>query len=238
MGMSIIPSLGLSKTQVSGVVVAAIIAASVGIAAMGVLTYFRKVEPLKTWLVPYTHTSQYGGIFLYSNVIWGVLWVGLFFALRKRQNMGNLRTWLIFFLVCLGIGTGFAEASLDWSLLPTVMQLGNTSPEPALTSGPISNEIHVSLLQGSSIQGNPAYEPSAVTVNKDSVITWENIDTAPHTVTSGNGMDDTESGKLFDSGSIGSGQKFSLSASLLGQAGNYQYYCVVHPFMKGEIIVQ
>ena len=38
--------------------VAAIIAASIGIAAMGVMTYMRKTETLKTWLVPYVPTAQ------------------------------------------------------------------------------------------------------------------------------------------------------------------------------------
>src|SRR5919106_1245810 len=76
--LSLIPSLKLSTTQVSGAVVAAIIAASIGLVALGILTYFRTVEPLKTWLVPYAPASQYGGIFLYTKVIWGILWVGLF----------------------------------------------------------------------------------------------------------------------------------------------------------------
>ena len=207
---------------------------------MGVMTYMRKTEPLKTWLVPYVPTAQYGGIFLYSNVIWGMLWVGLFFALRRKQELGNLRTWLTFFLILLGVGTGFAVASLDWSQLPVVMQLGGGEQEVVDTStaGGQLDELQVKILEGSSIQGNPGYEPTSVQATKDSLITWINADAAPHTVTSGVGADDPKSGMLFDSGSLGQGQKFGMPTSQLGVTGNFDYFCIVHPFMKGMISIQ
>jgi plastocyanin len=234
--MSRLPSLGLSKTQVSGAVVAAMIAASIALVALGVLTYLRKTEPLETWLVPYTPTAQYGGIFLYSNVIWGVMWVGLFFALRQRQNVGTLRSWLVFFLASLGVGSGLAMASLDWSQMSTIMQLGGGGGSET-TTATTGSEIPVQILEGSSIKGNPSYEPSTAKVSKGDVIAWVNADTAPHTVTSGTGADDPESGKRFDSGSLGKGQKFSIPADNLG-TDNFDYYCIVHPFMKGSVTVQ
>jgi plastocyanin len=240
---SLIPSLNLSATQVSGAVVAAIIAASIGLVAIGILTYFRQVEPLKTWLVPYEPTAQYGGIFLYTKVIWGILWIGLFFALRHRQKMGTLRTWLLFFFISLGIGTALAVASLDWSQLPTVMQFGGEQSETTseISTGSImADEISINILEGSSIQGNPSYEPYNVVINKDDLVTWANVDTAPHTVTSGTGLDDPQSGKLFDSSSLGQGQKFSIPAERFIEEGqqpgtSLDYYCTVHPFMKGKI---
>jgi plastocyanin len=241
---SLIPSLHLSTTQVSGVVVAAIIAASIGLVAIGVLTYIRKVEPFKTWLVPYAPAAQYGGIFLYTKVIWGIVWIGLFFALRHRQNMGTIRRWLLFFLISLGVGTALAVASLDWSQLPTVMQLSSTESQitrETSTRTIITDEISIEIPEGSSIQGNPSYEPYSVVINRDDLVTWVNADTAPHTVTSGAGLDDAESGKLFDSGSLGQGQKFSIRAEQLleQEAGtSFDYYCTVHPFMKGKITVR
>jgi plastocyanin len=245
--LSLIPSLNLSSTQVSGAVAAAIIAASIGLVAIGVLTYIRDEEPFKTWLVLYTPTAQYGGIFLYGNVIWGMLWAGLFLALRHKQNMGTLRTWLLFFLISLGVGMVLAEASLDWSQLATVMQLGSresqiTTETTSSTAQVTNNEIFIKILEGSSIQGNPSYEPYKVAVNKDEddLITWINADTAPHTVTSGVSIDDAESGKLFDSGSLGQGQKFGIHAKQLGEEPNtnFDYYCTVHPFMKGKITIR
>ena len=242
---SLKPSLNLSTTQVSGAVVAAIIAASIALAAVGVLTYFRKVEPLKTWLVPYVPAAQYGGIFLYTKVIWGILWVGLFFALRHRQKMGNMRTWLLFFLISLGIGTALSVASLDWSQLPTVMQLGGTESQITreTSAGTImADEISIEILEGSSVPDNPSYEPYSLMISRDDLVTWVNADSAPHTVTSGTGLDDPQSGKLFDSGSLGQGQKFSIPAEQLVEevpAGTtLDYYCTVHPFMKGKITIQ
>jgi plastocyanin len=242
---SLKPSLNLSTTQVSGAVVAAIIAASIALAAVGVLTYFRKVEPLKTWLVPYLPAAQYGGIFLYTKVIWGILWAGLFLALRQRQRMGNMRTWLLFFLISLGIGTALSVASLDWSELPTVMQLGGTESQIARETSAgtiIADEISIEILEGSSVPDNPSYEPYSLMISRDDLVTWVNADSAPHTVTSGTGLDDPESGKLFDSGSIGQGQKFSMPAEQLVEevpAGTpLDYYCTVHPFMKGKITIQ
>jgi plastocyanin len=202
------------------------------------------VEPFKTWLVPYVPAAQYGGILLYTKVIWGIVWVGLFFALRHRQTMGTMRTWLLFFLISLGVGTALAVASLDWSQLTTIMQLSSNESQitrETTTATTIMNEISIEILEGSSIQGNPSYEPYSVVVNKDDLITWVNADTAPHTVTSGAGIDDVDSSKLFDSGSLGQGQKFSISAEQLveEQAGaNFDYYCTVHPFMKGKLTVQ
>jgi plastocyanin len=243
---SLKPSLNLSSTQVSGAVVAAIIAASIALAAVGVLTYFRKVEPLKTWLVPYLPAAQYGGIFLYTKVIWGILWVGLFLALRQRQRMGNMRTWLLFFLISLGIGTALSVASLDWSELPTVMQLGGgTESQIARETSAgtlIADEISIEILEGSSVPDNPSYEPYSLMISRDDLVTWVNADSAPHTVTSGTGLDDPQSGKLFDSGSLGQGQKFSMPAEQLVEeipAGAIlDYYCTVHPFMKGKITIQ
>jgi plastocyanin len=211
---SLIPSLNLSATQVSGVVV-----------------------------VPYTPTAQYGGIFLYSKVMWGIGWVGLFFALRHRHDMGTIRTWLLFFLISLGVGTMLAVASLDWSQLTTVMQLSSNESQitrETPTGTTIMNEISIKIPEGSSIQGNPSYEPYSVVVNKDDLITWVNADTAPHTVTSGAGIDDVDSGKFFDSGSLGQGQKLSISAEQLVEeegGANFDYYCTVHPFMKGKLTV-
>ncbi|MDQ4012310.1 MAG: hypothetical protein M3114_08245 [Thermoproteota archaeon] len=117
--------LGLSRTKVSGAVAAAVIAASIGLIAIGVLSYIRADEPFKTWLVVYTPASQFGGIFLYSKAIWAATWIGMFFALRHKQNTGTLKTWLIVFLISLTIGTILVLASLDWSLLPTVLEQGS-----------------------------------------------------------------------------------------------------------------
>ncbi len=57
-------------------------------------------------------------------------------------------------------------------------------------------------------------------------VTWVNKDTVTHTVT-------TNGTSLFDHTlSIGDTYSFKFT-----QVGTYQYYCTIHPFMKGTIIV-
>jgi len=63
-------------------------------------------------------------------------------------------------------------------------------------------------------------------------IIWKNADSASHTVTSGTvseGPDD-----LFDSNLFGPGKSFSHKFS---EVGFYPFYCLVHPWMEGAIVV-
>lgn len=63
-------------------------------------------------------------------------------------------------------------------------------------------------------------------------VNWENADTVTHTVTSGT-VDAGPDG-IFDTGLFPPGQSFRYTFEELG---NYPYYCVVHPWMVGEVIV-
>ena len=58
-----------------------------------------------------------------------------------------------------------------------------------------SQVVTVKILEGSSVQGNPDYDPDAATASSDALITWVNEDTTLHTATSGTGPDDAESGQ-------------------------------------------
>ena len=63
-------------------------------------------------------------------------------------------------------------------------------------------------------------------------ITWKNADTAAHTVTSGTARDGPDD--VFDSGLFGPGKSFSYEFT---EEGNYPYFCLIHPWMEGTIIV-
>ena len=77
------------------------------------------------------------------------------------------------------------------------------------------------------------FVPSKITVDVGSEVTWSNDDSAAHTVTSG----DLKAGPdgEFDSGLFVSGKTFSHTFE---NEGEFAYYCMVHPWMKGTIIVQ
>lgn len=94
----------------------------------------------------------------------------------------------------------------------------------------------LTILQSSSVQGNPDYSPDPLVVTKGDRITVTNKDTVPHSVTRGFGVNDPNSGKGFDTSIITPGQSANILTINLGQ-GAHPYYCTVHPFMKGLLIV-
>lgn len=83
------------------------------------------------------------------------------------------------------------------------------------------------------INGDRSYSPNPITIEKGQTITWYNGDSISHTVTSGQ-ADDEDEGKDFDSKAIIPNQSFSLE---FDDSGDYQYYCIYHPSMVGEIVV-
>ena len=99
-----------------------------------------------------------------------------------------------------------------------------------------STSTSVSIAKGSSSPGcdttNSCYDPSSTSVSVGGTITWKNGDTASHTVTSGTPTDGPD-GK-FDSSLFGPGKTFS---NKFDTAGTYNYFCMVHPWMKGTVTV-
>ena len=72
-----------------------------------------------------------------------------------------------------------------------------------------------------------------ITIPPNDIIRWQNGDTAAHTVTSGN-IEDGPDG-LFDSGLFGPGKEFQYQ---FAEEGEYEYFCIVHPWMDGVITVK
>jgi len=95
----------------------------------------------------------------------------------------------------------------------------------------------LTILEGSSIQGSPDYDPDDLTVAAGSEVTVTNDDTLPHTVTSGTGPQDPNSAQSFDTSLINGGESATLSLAQVA-AGQYDYYCMVHPYMTGKLVVQ
>ena len=94
---------------------------------------------------------------------------------------------------------------------------------------PPANVINATILAGSSAQGNPDYDPDALSVNQGDGVEWTNEDNVPHTVTS-------KVEGLFDSSLINAGDKWLLDTAELDPA-EYEYYCFVHPHMAGTLTV-
>jgi aldose sugar dehydrogenase len=84
------------------------------------------------------------------------------------------------------------------------------------------------------ISGDNSYAPNPIIINSGETITWYNADTVSHTATSGSDSDPDE-GQLFDSDAILSKQAFTLK---FDNGGTFNYYCIYHPSMVGEIVVK
>jgi plastocyanin len=79
---------------------------------------------------------------------------------------------------------------------------------------------------------NSCYDPFAVYVDVHKKVTWKNLDSYSHTVTSGTPEDGPD--EVFDSGILGSYRYFSHT---FYESGIYDYYCTLHPWMQGMIAV-
>ena len=81
-----------------------------------------------------------------------------------------------------------------------------------------------------------AFEPATITISKGDTVTWTVNQSIgePHSVTSGTQQD---AGKIFDSGINlkDNGQSFQFTFK---EAGEFTYFCVVHPTeMTGKVVV-
>ncbi len=84
----------------------------------------------------------------------------------------------------------------------------------------------ITIVQGAASPKNAQfYVPASYTVKAGTTFTWVNKDGAAHTSVGSN---------LFDSGNVDAGGTYKFTFT---QPGTYQYYCTLHPWMKGTIIV-
>ncbi len=104
---------------------------------------------------------------------------------------------------------------------------GSSSSNTAATST-------ISISKGSQNADNSQfYVPADIKVKAGETLTWNNEDTAIHTATSG--KDATPDGK-FDTSLISPAQS-SKPQTMPNEPGEYSYFCTLHPWMTGTVIV-
>ena len=79
---------------------------------------------------------------------------------------------------------------------------------------------------------NACYLPEDITINAGDTVKWDNVDTAAHTVTGGSPADGPSG--AFDSSLLMAGMPYSFT---FDDAGYYDYFCMVHPWMIGSVTV-
>jgi plastocyanin len=103
------------------------------------------------------------------------------------------------------------------------------------TNGTLSGHNKVSILPD--VPADRSFSPNAINVKIGDTLTWTNYDVMPHTVTAGTGPTDPNKGKEFDSGlstPLMPGKTFSHRFT---RAGEFPYFCQLHPAMGGTITV-
>jgi len=137
------------------------------------------------------------------------------------------------------------EATISYSVSATV------TPGQTMEVEEIHEEIHEETMMeetaepqthvvdvpiGTSVPGceetNACYTPADITINAGDTVEWDNVDTAAHTVTSGSPAEGPSG--VFDSSLLMASATYAFTFE---DAGNYDYFCMVHPWMVGTVSV-
>jgi quinohemoprotein ethanol dehydrogenase len=103
---------------------------------------------------------------------------------------------------------------------------------PAKAPPPPSSEVSASAISVNHVDIiDFAFSPGTIIVPPGTTVTWTNTGKQPHTATST--VSESNPTK-FDSGILQPGQSYSFT---FDQAGTYDYFCTIHPFMRGKVIV-
>jgi len=79
---------------------------------------------------------------------------------------------------------------------------------------------------------NACFSPAMVSINAGDTVEWANIDTAAHTVTGGSPAMGPSG--VFDSSLLMASANYAFT---FDEAGSYDYFCMVHPWMVGSVSV-
>jgi plastocyanin len=135
----------------------------------------------------------------------------------------------------------FISIFLLFGLLITNTFIGNAFAQLGLAPLPTSNKVLptyiIDIPAGAVIQNKSThYVPEKVAIPSGTTIAWFNDDPGQtHTVTSGLPQS-PDAGKLFNSGIMPEGSFFQYTFTR-DTAGDYTYYCTLHPWMNGIIHV-
>ncbi|MDH5415682.1 MAG: plastocyanin/azurin family copper-binding protein [Nitrosopumilus sp.] len=115
-----------------------------------------------------------------------------------------------------------------------VKEMGQAAKE--LSSSKLPARL-VSIPSGTSVPGcekdGICYDPPSLIIFTGAELIWKNNDSSSHTVTSGNIVDGPDG--LFDSGLIMSNETFSHT---FNEAGEYAYFCMIHPWANASVTVK
>jgi plastocyanin len=104
------------------------------------------------------------------------------------------------------------------------------APPPPTAAAPAPGDTSAAARTGPTVKAgmkNITFQPGRIEITTGTTVEWTNNDAVDHTVTA---ID-----RSFDSGNMAPGATWRYTFT---KPGTYQYFCVVHPFMKGVVIVK
>ena len=119
-----------------------------------------------------------------------------------------------------------------------------SEPSPESTSHSMQGDFESDVMTGGDVvmptkvsrpgceETDRCYIPSVVSISAGESVTWVNEDSAFHSVTSGFYDAPVD---LFDSGHMDPFDSYTLT---FDESGNYDYFCTLHPWMQGKVIVE
>ncbi len=115
--------------------------------------------------------------------------------------------------------------------------MDETMMDETMMDEPVGPTTHsVDIPKGTSVPGceesNSCFLPEDITVNMGDTVEWINVDTAAHTVTGGSPANGPSG--VFDSSLVMVSASFAFT---FNDAGSYDYFCMVHPWMIGSVTV-
>ncbi len=193
---------------------------------------------------PHTVTSKQEGVFDSGIIDAGAKWL-LNTADVQPAEYEYYCTLHPFMGATLVVGGG-AAANQTAGNGTTAGAAANQTAGNGTTAGAAANQIapnsraasplvtSVSIANGASVPTNEEFfVPDDVKIAVGSAVTWKNEDTAVHTVTSGSVQNNTPTpDQRFDSGILNPGDSFPF---VFDKAGDYPYYCMIHPWMTAKV---
>ena len=112
-------------------------------------------------------------------------------------------------------------------------ELSGMESESVEVAGPQTHVV--AMAEGSAVVGcevdDTCYMPHTVTVNPGDTVRWDNVDEAAHTV---NSITDGAPDGKFDSNLVLVNESYEFTFQ---DSGTYDYFCIVHPWMVGTVVV-
>jgi plastocyanin len=145
--------------------------------------------------------------------------------------MKKITIYIIIILVII-IGAVYFLISSPKSSIQTNQEQGpttQTSPASVVTQPEVISPVtapETTLAETYNVSAvNFSFSPAVLNINKGDTVIWTNEDSAPHQI----------AGKSFNGSVMSKGQTYSF---IFNNIGTFDYYCAIHPSMKGTVIVK